>query len=1040
MREVCFLLIVSLLCIAPTVAQSPSATINGIVLDPSGAAIPGAQVVAVNDATGVQYSTNTNAEGVYVVPDLPPGAYRIQVSSSGFKTIIKPDIVIHTQDAIAINFTLPIGATAEVVTVQGGAPLVNTTSAAVSTVIDRQFVENLPLNGRSFNTLLQLTPGVVIAPTGAAIGTSGQFSIAGQRTDSNNFLVDGVSANFGTTPAYRTGQSGLGGQQATSVLGGTSGLVSADDLQEFRIETSSSSAEFGRQPGGQVLITTRSGTNDFHGAIFEYFRNSVFDANDWFANAAGISTAPERHNDFGGVFGGPIWRDKTFFFFSYEGARLRLPQTQVFEVPSISARSSAPSALEPYLSAYPLPNGPTAPGNPDLAEFNGSWSNSATLNAVSLRVDHTFGKRISSFARYNYAPSSLAGRSNVVSSDPSNLVTTESKIQTATAGVNLVLTRKIADAIRVNYSAQTASNVYSLDSFGGATPSDVGSLFAGLPPNQTLAEFGTSDTSFYQEGAYAINRTRQFNLADTISIVHGKSELKFGGDYRSIWLNTKPFQYSLGYVPSSISDFIATGDALVIAQVLRNARIVSRSSSLFGQDTWKMTPQVTLNFGLRWELAPAPHALGSTILTAWTNVTEPTQVAAAPVGTELWKTTYGNFAPRIGAAYKLTSSGDFVVRGGFGVFYDIGSGSAGYLAGAWPNQESKVISGLSLPLSDAASILPQLSTQPPYSGNFLFGFSPDLKLPRSYQWNVALEKSFGGHQVVSATYAGQLGRDLLRFDVNAIPAANTQFAPNSIFTLQDNSAKSNYNALQLQYRAHISHRLQALANYTWSHSLDNASSDAITFAGNTAVALSNLLDRGNSDFDIRNSFSGAFTYSVPSVSSGLKTFAYMTRDWTLDGMVVARSGFPLTVVSAFNEIPGVGISSRANIVQGQPFWTADPEAPGGRLININAFTVPPSGQQGNEGRNVVPGFGLTQVDLSVGRKFPMGERMNWRFRVDAFNVLNHPNFMNPYAILLGSLTTYLRSQEMLNQGLGGLNPLFQQGGPRSLQFSLRLEF
>src|SRR6202790_1663672 len=342
MPEISLLCVVSLFLVSSIAAQSPSGTINGRVLDPSGAVIVGAEITIVNDATSIQYAGKTNGEGIYVVANLPPGAYRLQVAKQGFKTLIKPDIVLNVQDALAINFTLPIGAVAETVTVEGGAPLVNTQSATVSTVIDRGVVENLPLDGRSFNTLLQLTPGVVIAQTVTV--NQGQFSIAGQRTSSNNFLVDGVSANFGGVSQNRTGTAGTGSSQAFSALGGTSSLVSVEALQEFRVETSSFAPEFGRSPGGQVILTTRSGTNDFHGELYEYFRNTVMDANDWFANNLGLERLPERHNDFGGFVGGPIARDKSFFFLSYEGARLDLPEVFSNQVPSVYARSIASPA------------------------------------------------------------------------------------------------------------------------------------------------------------------------------------------------------------------------------------------------------------------------------------------------------------------------------------------------------------------------------------------------------------------------------------------------------------------------------------------------------------------------------------------------------------------------------------------------------------------------------------------------------------------------------------------------------------------------
>jgi hypothetical protein len=437
------------LAVSLSMAQSPNGTISGIVLDPSGGVIVGADVLIINNATGVQYPGKANSEGYFVVPNIPPGTYRIQVSNSGFKTIIKPDIVVHVEDALAINFTLPIGSASEIVTVEGGAPLVNTENTAVGTVIDRNFVEILPLNGRSFNTLLQLTPGVVIAPSSP--GAPGQFSIAGKRTDANNFTVDGVSANFGVGQGQNLGQSGTGGAQAFSALGGTSSLVSVDALQEFRVETSSFAPEFGRMPGGQVILTTRSGANGFHGGVFDYFRNTVMDANNWFANAAGDPRAPEHHNDFGGFLGGPIWKDKTFFFFSYEGARLDLPQTTSIRVPSEYARTTAPVAIASYLKAYPLPTDMTITPGVYTAPFTGNYSDRATLNATSLRIDHAFNDRFSIFGRYNYAPSQITGPQSGGSFSLTSFQTTSVNTQTLTLGVNMALSPRLSNTIHGNY-------------------------------------------------------------------------------------------------------------------------------------------------------------------------------------------------------------------------------------------------------------------------------------------------------------------------------------------------------------------------------------------------------------------------------------------------------------------------------------------------------------------------------------------------------------------------------------------------------------
>jgi len=536
------------------------------------------------------------------------------------------------------------------------------------------------------------------------------------------------------------------------------------------------------------------------------------------------------------------------------------------------------------------------------------------------------------------------------------------------------------------------------------------------------------------------------NFLDNVSFALGTHQMKYGVDYLAIDLRTKPSQHSLNFFPGTVQNFLSSGGQVNLSgSTGAFSRLRSRSLSLHAQDTWKASPRVALTYGVRWDLAPSPTALGTTTLASWTNVDTPSQIALAPVGTPVWSTTYGNFAPRIGVAYALTNRGDLVLRAGGGVFYDPGVGVVGSLAIDFPNIGSQFTSGVQLPVADPTPFLPVLSTTPPYR-LAVVGFDPSLKRPRSYQWNVALEKSFGSKQVVSATYVAQAGRDLLRQEALFRPNPNFTGA----FLLTRNDSRSNYEALQVQYRKLLSARFQALLNYTWSHSLDNASNDVIVGLSDSIISAAS--DYASSNFDVRHSFSGALTYAVPAAAKA-GPFALLTRDWSIDTIIVARTGFPFNaIVFGTSPVPGGVVLTRPDLVPGQSLWIAQPSAPGGKMLNAifdpntgaitgGAFQIPSTTRQGTEGRNDIPGFGLTQVDLSIGRKFPITERLNLQFRTDAFNVFNHPNFANPTGALSGDPLD-LQATSMLNRGLGqaGLNPLFQEGGPRSLQLSLKLIF
>jgi hypothetical protein len=404
-------------------AQSTDATISGQVVDPSGRVIAGADIEILNEATGVHYSGKTNRTGIYAVAILPPGQYRVQVSKEGFKTIVKPDIILNVQSAVALNFTLPVGATSESVTVEASGTTLNTRDASVGTVVDRKFVENIPLNGRSFQDLISMTPGVSTQSpqSGSVSGYNGDFTVNGQRTESNYYMVDGVSANSGAGTGSGGPQAASSGSIASSTaLGTTQSLISVDALQEFRVQSSTYSAEFGRTPGGQFSLMTRSGTNELHGSAYDYLRNDAFDANDWFNDYYGSPKSALRQNDFGGTLGGPIripslfvGTDKSFFFASYEGLRLTQPQAATIAyVPDAYMRDQSPAALKPILDSFPLQNGLDygTSLNPSLAQFIQSYSLPSSIDSTSVRLDQQVSPRLSLFFRFGYVPSSTESR------------------------------------------------------------------------------------------------------------------------------------------------------------------------------------------------------------------------------------------------------------------------------------------------------------------------------------------------------------------------------------------------------------------------------------------------------------------------------------------------------------------------------------------------------------------------------------------------------------------------------------------------------
>src|SRR5215472_7045916 len=573
---------------------TPAGTIYGYIFDPTHRAMPGAQIVVEDPNTGAIRNTSTNQQGLYSVPALSPGLYNIAIEATGFKTIYRNGMVLEADQQARLDFTLTIGSKTESITVEGSAPLLNTSDASVSTLIGNQFVTNMPLNGRSFGSLINITPGVVLTQSNQY--DQGQFSVNGQRPDANYFTVDGVSANLGTGSA-NLAQGGAGQLPATDAFGGMSNLVSLDALQEFRIQTSTFAPEFGRTPGGQVSVVTKSGINSFHGTLFEYFRNDLLDANDWFANRAGLPKPELRQNDFGGVLGGPIMKDRLFFFGSYEGLRVRQPKVGSTYVPTLATIRNAPPAVQPLLSAFPKPNGQDL--GDGTAQFTADYSDPSTLNAASIRINYLPTSKITIFCRYNSAPSTLDQRTGGTQQDNySTVLGTSYNFQSVTFGLNHAITSRLVNEFRFNYSRSRANTSLWLDNFAGAVPPSNSVLYPSYASPQNSFFLFLGDLNPYGlrlfTGILGNNLQQQINVIDNVSKVIGTHQLKFGIDYRRLKADNDIAPYEVQYLFLSLTNVLTNKAPQAFIASRFPATLIFTNWSLFAQDTWNVTRNLTI--------------------------------------------------------------------------------------------------------------------------------------------------------------------------------------------------------------------------------------------------------------------------------------------------------------------------------------------------------------------------------------------------------------------------------------------------------------
>ena len=1043
-------------------AQSNAATLNGTVTDASGAVIPRASVTLENTATGTVRTGLTDHSGQFVMPSLDPGSYALRVQKEGFAIAEVKDITLHTADDVALIVKLKLGSLSQSTTVSANS--LTTDTSAISMTVSQEFVENMPLNGRSFQDLIQLAPGVVS-------DRQGNYSVNGQRTDSNIYTVDGVSANVGGfRNANSAGGAGMSGDAPSdTTLGTTQSLASVESLQEFTIQPSGYLAEYGRSPGAQIQFTTSSGTNNIHGALFEYLRNTVLDANTVQNNYYGYSKTAEHQNDFGGTIGGPLviprlydGKDKTFYFFSYEGLRLLLPAFESEYVSSPAYRAWVAPSIQPFLNASPLPNQKTTnstgacyvpdpvTGQPTACDgmFTYGYSFPNTMDNGSIRIDHSFSSQLHVFARYADTPSTQLTGAESTQNIGINT-------HTWTAGLTATLTPSIVDDFRFNFSRDGQEQVESLRAVGGSVPFERSLLI----PAQYESPYASAISLLMIPGApaaafseYGGESTvqRQYQLVDSVIWTRGKHSIKLGADWRRLTPTYQQMPYTDMIQVTSLTSFqYGYADHNEISTNSSTAAVFDQLS-VYAQDHRSIRPQLSVDYGLRWEFNPAPgpqNGIYPAVLTSGDLAT----ATLAPLGTPPYKNRYDKFAPRIGFIWNAfpSPSHPITLRGGFGIFYDTNSTIAGNaFMGGFPLALNKEQANVALPMTNASMAPPVANNAmtPPYPT--LSDISTQsLTLPYTEQWNLALDTSLSSGNKLTLSYLGNNGRKLIfTQEYGDAPYGNQNFPQGLYYT--NNGSQSSYNALQIQDIGRILRGLDLVGSLTWAHALDNASNDS----------SSNFPQWGNSDYDLRRVFNIALNYQSPTASRN-RFLRTLTGRWLLANRFSTQSGYPIDIVQTEVALPGGATSEyHPDLVPGVPIYLHGSAAdivgqpvPGGWRLNPTAFacvptsdsTVPCAGvspvRQGTLGRNYVRTDYFWTLNTALQRSFPVREQLHLNFRAEAFNIMNHPNLGSPDTTLTSP--TFGEVVAGATTTIGSSNSeLYAMGASRSLQLSLRLQF
>ncbi|MEW6730016.1 MAG: TonB-dependent receptor, partial [Acidobacteriota bacterium] len=943
------------------------------------------------------------------LPLLPPGDYEIQVSAPSFQTIINKGLRLTVNQGAVLDITLaPAELSSEVVIEASSSEIINTNSAALSNLVSQEQIRDLPLNGRSFEQLALLQPGVtgaLSAGNDVVGGRTPKISINGARPEQNNFLLDGTDINnvYNKTPGSVAGV-----------------LLGVDAVLEFRVLTNAYSAEYGRSAGGIINAVTRSGSNNFHGSLFYFHRNSALDARNYFDNPKEPIPAFKR-NQFGGVLGGPIQKDKTFFFVAYEGLIERLGITGVANVPDFNARRgilpgrpviTLNPAIPRYLDLlFPLPNGRLLGGG--VGEFLFSRSQPLDECFIQGRIDHRFSTQSSLFGRYTFSNGNVDRQpTNKV---PIAFAKERSRNQYFTLEHQYIFSPNLVNILRVgfNRSTQEADNQRTID-IAPSFSFIPGEPFGFISISGLVTELG-GDFRLPR-----LDRLNNYQVGDTVLLTHGRHDLHFGFQLQRILYNQNTTSQRGGVVVfNSLEEFLRAVprnvDFAVPGKVDPVRGYRQTLAGFFIQDDIKLKKTLTLNMGLRYEFITVPKETNGKISNLRT-VNDRQLTVGDP-----WHSnpSLRNFAPRLGIAWDPFGDGKTSIRAGFGLFFDEILPKYYFFSGS-----------LNPPFTTRTTIVSTPTAPVPFP-NVLTNFNPnapiraqlqtvnfDLQTPYNIQYNLSIQRALPGNWSLTLGYAGSRGNHLLRLaDANLAPESmvngnkvyhpergrrNPNFA--GIFQ-RSSDAQSFYNALQVSLIKQMSNGIRGQLAYTFSRTIDDSSGINSQDFGNVVQYgldfYDRTVDRGLSAFHVKHNLTFNSSYELPFGKNAKGVRGVLLRGWQVNNITSIRSGNPFTVRVGFNRSGNLNTTSfsaheRPNIKSG-----VDPILGGSdRYLNPAAFELAAANQRGNLGRNTLIGPGLVSLDLSVVKTIELNDSRRLHFRIETFNLPNHPNFAVPSGLIV----------------------------------------